>query len=171
MTNGIKQKQYLQHLRSAPEEREHFKMPTTTPSPWSITKAKFGVCHVKVFRRTSQGEKTAWASCNLVRDPGKKCVPGIRCIQNHWRGGRAEVMTFGFVIMPPYLRSTGNCCCILKVQHETTVNGVQLLWIFMSIKLTCPLPQCKKQGLCSPATFQVLHFYPLLAESPLCLQP
>lgn len=76
------------------------------------------VCHAKVLPRTFHREKTVRTSCNLVREPGKNFTPGIRGMQNHRKDGRAELTTFGFVIMPPYPRSIGNCCCILKLTYS-----------------------------------------------------
>ena len=98
------------------------------------------------MKRTSQREKRAWASCSSVQDSGKGFV---RNYTKRLEGdGRVQLMTFNFVIILPRLWSTGAYCCIFKVRHWTTVDGVQLLYMVISIELTCP--PC----LCSSFTFE-----------------
>lgn len=122
-------------------------------------------CLAKVLR-TSQVEKMEWASCNLLRDPGKEFLSGIRCIQTV-RKVEEQKSCFGFAMMPPYPWSIGNAAASSRLDTgpqwmELSCYKYPHLWCLL-VHSHC----VRSKASCSSSTSQVLHFSLLLAEPPL----
>lgn len=114
---------------------------------------------------TTQGEKMAWASCNLSGDPGKEFLQEIRYMQT-LRKAEEQKSCFDFTIDASISMINRQCRCILKI--DTGPQRMELSCCKYPIcSAYCALPLCKEQDIMFLFHLQVLHFYLLLAEPPL----